>query len=610
MIHRFEKRTPHAATSEATADSIHRVKHVLKCLAKLISGKKIYAENHPTVAKFAKAYRESLRDYFELEYELVLSIERTVIKWEDEVVYENDRREESLAFLLYRDGVGEITIARDVSDDELDRLGDILKDEFHSATDEQDIVTRLWREDFEFISYRVLEDYLISEPSEEERRELEKRRSALNFEDHRESRPSLEDKGRVIIEADDPISSIDEYLRNLAESKYPHENEVQREEAFQSVVEGLLSITGEELAACHEQLRNESESENLITFMGEVIEFILLPGNPKAVRDVVNICRRIIDYITEKRKAKALSTALVLIRDFQKSRPIPEEPARIFRDFERLLCNRSLLVSLVADMQQGRDDGDVLDFLSLVGHKTIPLLCDVLRKLDQKKDHQSICRALVAIAGDDLTEVFAHLDIDNAQIALDTVYILRMSQLKTLSPKIRELIHYPDRRVKAEVISHLADIEDAEAETLLLAALGDSEEAIRIKALAALGCKNTDTARARVTSLAFAKELVHRSIEEQEAIFGALGRIGNKDTLRRIEKQLRKRHILHPQKNRHAKLLAVRALENMSAQGTAALLAKLADDGNDEVRSRARQAQKVMKKREEIPADTRKQAWK
>jgi hypothetical protein len=291
---------------------------------------------------------------------------------------------------------------------------------------------------------------------------------------------------------------------------------------------------------------------------------------------------------------------LRLIRNFQKTRSLPEESTRVFQDFEERLCDHSLLASLDTDMQQRADNGDILDFLSLVGHKAIPLLCDVLRKVDDKKHHQSICRALVAIAGDDLTEIFAHLDIDNAQIALDTVYILRMSQLKTLSPKIRELIHYPDRRVKAEVISHLADIEEAEAESLLLAALGDSERAIRIKALTALGRKRTDTVRARVTSLAFAKELTQKSVEEQEAIFGTLGRIGNKDTLQRIEKLLRKRHILHPQKARHAKMLAVRALEKMSLQGADLLLEKLADDASDEVRRRAQLALRGKKAQEEI----------
>jgi hypothetical protein len=581
-------------------DNLQRVRHILKCLAKFISGKKIYAENHPTLAKFAKAYRESFRDYFETEDELVLCVERSTIKWEDEVVYENDKREESIAFLLYRDGVGEITITGDVPDEELDQLGNILKDEFHRVADEQDIVTKLWSEDFDFISYRVLEDYLAGELSEGERRELAEKPSTPNFQDHGENRPSLKDKGRVIIEADDPIPSIGEYLRHLAEKKRPCINEAQREEALQSVIEDLLAVGKEELAEYRNQLRRESDSESLVTFMGEIIDFTLLSENPKAVRDVVNICQRIIDYIIGKKQIKALSGALVMIRDFQQSCSVPEDVVYIFQDFEKRFCDEELLASLVEEMQQKEEGEDILDFLSMVGDKTIPYLCDVLRRVDNKQNHENICKALVAIAGDDLTAVFDHLDIDNAQIALATVSILRLSKLTSLSPKIRELIHYPDRRVKSEVISHLAEIEEDEADEMLLAALGDSDKAIRIKALTALGEKYSDAVRKQVTGLAFAKDLGQKSIEEQEAVFAALGRIGNKDTLNRIEKMLKKRHLLHPHKSRDAKMLAIRALENISVNGSMALLERLAADANDDVCRRARSALKEIQTNEEF----------
>jgi hypothetical protein len=592
MINNSDKHMPSMPGCEGSPDNCDRVKYVIKCLAKFISGKKIYAANHPTLAQFAQTYRDSVRDFFKAEDELVLSIDRSTIKWEDEVVYENDKREESLAFLLYRDGVGEIAISGDVPDEELDRLGGILTDESHQGTDEQDIVTRLWQEDFEFISYRVLEDYLTSELTEEELEELKEKQKSLGIDDHPENGPSLEDKGRVIIEPDDPITSLEENLRYMAKMQWPCDSEEQKEEAFQKIAVELLTVSKQELAKYHSQLRNESESESLVTFMGEVIEFTLIKGNPKAVRDVVNICQRIIDYIIEKKRIKALTGALELIREFINRDSAPEDVAVVFRGFKRQLCDKALLTSLVEEMNEHADDKDILDFLSLVGHKTIPYLCDILRKVEDKKDHQNICKALVAMAGEDLAQLFEHLDIDNAQIALDTVYILQISKLKTLSPKIKELIHYPDRRVKAEVISHLAEIDGDEAESLLFTALEDSDQTVRIRAVGALGEKNSPVARDKITSIAFSKELGHKNLEEQEAIFSALGRIGNKATLNRIEKMLRKKHLLHPSKSRETKMLAIRALDNLSEEAAVSLLEKLADDANDAVRRRAQLALK------------------
>ena len=172
---------PHnPATSELTDSHLaEKVSAILQSLSKFIHGKKIYAKNNPTLEAFASEFRSGVESFFADQDELVLTIEQYAIKWFDTVVYENDKREGSLAFVLYKDGIGELTLQSTISNDELDRFVDIIKDEIHSFSSEEDVVTRLWKADFENISYRVLDEYLVGEFGERQpqRRRTNRRRS-------------------------------------------------------------------------------------------------------------------------------------------------------------------------------------------------------------------------------------------------------------------------------------------------------------------------------------------------------------------------------------------------------------------------------------------------
>ena len=97
--------------ADGNPHSLEKVRAVFSSLSKLVLGKKIYAKRNPTLLKFASEFDAALHDLFIDEDELVVSIEKDTIRWDGHVVYENDRRDESIAFLLYKDGIGEISIS-------------------------------------------------------------------------------------------------------------------------------------------------------------------------------------------------------------------------------------------------------------------------------------------------------------------------------------------------------------------------------------------------------------------------------------------------------------------------------------------------------------------
>lgn len=99
-----------AETPISVPPGAQAAERVLRALAKLVSGRKIYADNNPRLDQFREELSTTLREFFALEDELVLTIEQFAIHWQEHVVYENLRRDESLAFILFKDGIGELTV--------------------------------------------------------------------------------------------------------------------------------------------------------------------------------------------------------------------------------------------------------------------------------------------------------------------------------------------------------------------------------------------------------------------------------------------------------------------------------------------------------------------
>ncbi|MEJ2722902.1 MAG: hypothetical protein P8181_17455, partial [bacterium] len=195
-------------------ESVEKTRAVFTSLSKLVLGRKIYARNNPTLIKFANEFDAALHDFFIDNDELVVAVDKFVIRHGDHVVYENDRRDESIAFLLHKDGIGELSIQSTVTPEEMEAFVELIKDEVRNTSQEEDVVTKLWKADFDHISYRVLDEYLVGEFGEGRVGERESPAGILEHEDHPEI-PSFEDKGRVFVGDGNELDSIGSYLREL-----------------------------------------------------------------------------------------------------------------------------------------------------------------------------------------------------------------------------------------------------------------------------------------------------------------------------------------------------------------------------------------------------------
>jgi hypothetical protein len=571
------------------------VRAVLKSLAKFIHGKKIYAKNNPNLIKFAKEFDAALQTFFQHEEELVLAIEKHQIKWLDEVVYDHEKREESIAFLLYKDGVGELSMQRSVTFNELERFVDLVKNEIHNFSPDEDIVTKLWKADFDHISYRVLDEYLVGQFGEG--RPAEGEQSPLENEDHPDL-PSFKDKGRIIVGAKDGrLESLSSYLNNIVCQSVPDGSVEQREECLEAIAESLFLVNSEELRLCHEEMAREQDHDDLVEFLKVIIDFTLLADNPSVVRDTTNVLECIVDYLITEANPERLGEVLHTIREFVAGQQTTESARAFFWEVEDRLTDSQFLRSLgKAIGENALSPEAVFGYYVTVGKTAIPVICKLLEDLEGARLHKMACDVLVAIAGDDIAEAMNMLRIDVPHVAQDVVYLIEKSEANPPRELVPELIYYPNTRVREVIIAYLARSNTQESATLLAKLIDDTDRQIRMKVLAAVERVHCPTIAGRLLDIAFDKQLAKRAFEEQELIFKAVGRHAGEQALPRLVDMATKkpRMMFRKQNIKQRKLLAICALQNIRTVVAADTLEVLSRDKNDLVKSRARRALDAM----------------
>ncbi len=589
-----DTKTKVESESSVSPEHLAAAEQVLKALTKLVNGRKIYAANNPRLEQFRAEFDSALLRFFEMEDELVLTVDQYALRWNDHVVYENIKREESLAFILFKDGIGEVTILPHAVGKETAGLVEILTSEIHNDGSDEDVVTRFWNADFEHITYRVLDDYLSGEfgrgaadgGSDERQDETS---------DHPELLPSLNEKGRVFVDRSQTLRSVDEFLRGALTLHHPEGDDRQREALYQRLLRTVFAVPAEEIAIYTRELEEERLSDGVAAFAEAIIVFTLMPDNPSGVRDIMSILDRVLDYAVEEKNAETLTSLLTLTHEFLDRDDLADNVRIYCEKAVRRLSDPALLTILMEEIAgPSPATTATLAYATAIGRGAVEPVSRTLHRAEGTALHRQICDTLIAVAGDGAAAALDRFDIDNPQVAVDSVYIARKIGVPALTARLRELVFYPDPRVKLDMIEWLSSRRDGESTDLLMQSLADLDKRVRLRVLDALQERSDAPVREKIAELAFGKDFGDRASDEQEAIFRALGRVGDAHTVDQIRGLVEKRKLLNVGKGAESKLLAIRALERIKDHSALDVLTRLASDTNEAVKLRATRARDAL----------------
>ncbi|HXV87131.1 MAG TPA: hypothetical protein VD793_10545, partial [Gemmatimonadales bacterium] len=131
---------------------------LMQTLVKGLRATQLYLPNNPVYQQAMVNVRNALAAVWEGCDELVFTVTESDFVWEKRVVLSQTSRSDSMAWVLYKDGVRAVTLRKGVEDEELPRfLAVIHKARQLPPEANDDLLTLLWEQDFHQIQFRVVE---------------------------------------------------------------------------------------------------------------------------------------------------------------------------------------------------------------------------------------------------------------------------------------------------------------------------------------------------------------------------------------------------------------------------------------------------------------------
>lgn len=136
-----------------------QVEELLRSLTKGLRAFQMYLPNNPVYQRAVQNVRAAFLPIWNSGADrLVLQIVETDIIWEEQVVYHQPNKTESLAWTLFKDGMRVLTLFPGVEEEEVIRFLEIVQRSRNLAADAgDDLLTLLWEQDFGLIQYHFTE---------------------------------------------------------------------------------------------------------------------------------------------------------------------------------------------------------------------------------------------------------------------------------------------------------------------------------------------------------------------------------------------------------------------------------------------------------------------
>jgi HEAT repeat protein len=374
--------------------------------------------------------------------------------------------------------------------------------------------------------------------------------------------------------------------------------EAEREAYFQDRMETFFHQDPAERERYASERENELNDDGLAAFAETILVFTLLQENPSAVRDISGVIERVVEYVIADRDPRTLVRLIELVRGFRSGQNLPEGVSALCDRMENALSDPVLVQSFQRELERWSPSTEhVLAYFKCIGRSVVEPLLKLLHHVEGGRLHREICQVLVHAAGTDIETLLDRLDIDNPEVARDAMFIASQIEWTSVTPRIQELLSYPDRKIRAETLELIGTIDDPAVPELFMTAAHDPDREIRCKALLAAAGRGYPQVSGYLLEVAFGKEIHDKDPDEQDAIFKALGYVGDSVVVENLRRMVEKRRLIDFTGNRENKLLAIRALEHIQEPSAEELLEKLSGDSNETVRTRATRSLAVLRAR-------------
>lgn len=473
---------------------------LIQGLVKTIKSYRIYALNNPILKKFVDEVHHKLTFYLRKHGSFRISIDEFKLIFDGEVIYENENMSESLAFLMHRNGLRELSFNDGLTSGELRdflktfRSYEILKDSH------EDLVTLLWDKEFPNIHFWATDDFLWA---------------------------SID---------------IPDNMRNIIE-KMEMPMAEQKNVEPETTPPFWLFKNGE-LDEIRKGVPQEMEEVDHINLLMILLEVISRPGEDSKMLDLaVEFLKRVFDRLLVvhdlKRLIKILSFTKILLSDPR----LNSKEVELIQRISTSLGEPKSIERLMASLARFKDiDHERLQqYFFLLSTNAIAPLCNAWLRMESPRARMAISNALVELGKQDISTLARFLTRPQPGLVRAVVNVLGKIGKDQCIPYIARVKGHRDPRVRNEALQALSLFNHQDAKRLLITFLDDPNMQVRMNASKVVAKKLGAEALPYLGPIILSQEFEKRELEEKKALLEAMSKIRAPDTVRILEEILHRR---------------------------------------------------------------------
>jgi HEAT repeat protein len=539
-----------------------QVAELINGLVKALRAYHMYLPNNPIYQRASDNLRIAFQPIWGALDELVLAVAETDFLWEEQVVYHQLNKAESIAWGLFKDGMRSLRIRRGAELEELPRFLDTInRARFLPADAGDDLLTLLWEQEFEFIQYEFVE--------------------------------FSGDGGGALPEQTGTYSGAagdDQAARDrrtaVAEEAPPRPKGVIDLEEFDSTLYFLDEGEIHHVATAVEEEYTRDVRHAALNTLFDLFE---LQGEPVIRAEILGILEALFPNFLNARDFRIAATVLREARVLaQRLQGLPPELAARLDGFVVKLSEPAIVSQLIQSIDEAP---------ALAGEATV---AEVLRELRSTALEPILTwipslgspglRKLLEGVADRLaeahpSEVVRILRSPDSEALAAVVALCGRLQLAQTVPGLGETLAHRDPAVRLASVQALAQLGTPAALGFLEKALEDADRAVRLGAVRIVGGRGYKGAQRRIEGIVLGKSVNEMDLTEKMAFFEAYGAIAGTAGLKPLSALLLPRGLLRMKESSETRACAAIALGKVRTPEAREVLQRAADDKDLVVRN-------------------------
>jgi len=549
---------------EADPAAVSAIENLMQVMMKGLRASQLYLPNNPVYQNAIQNVRAAFEPVWEHCSELDLRVTESDLTWEGTAVLKQPEKNDSLAWVLFKDGIRALSMSPGVEDEEILRFLQTLGKARNLQSDaEDDLLTLLWGQDFQQIRYDYLELGADDAPPLEKSDDPPPPASAVQQAVKEEVEEEGEEGPIGIVSMDDFDSTL--YFLDETEVKYLND-ELERE--YQQ------DLRGNVLAMLFDLLELQTYSTvraELISILENFLPYLLAVGDFRAVAYIL----------------RELQVVL------ERAREVLPEHRETLQSFPDTLSNPETLGQLLQSLDEAHvhpTEEDLGELFRELRPKALTTILEWLPKLSNERVQALLdasARRLCQAYPDQMVHA---LKGDDDDVLLGTVRIAGQLKLPPVVPGLGSLLQRGSVEVRHEVVEALASIGTPGAFKQLELAIGDEDRDVRINGVRHLAQAGHRGAFQRIEAALDGKGLKDADLTERTVFFEAFGTLAGEAGIATLQPMLVQKGFMKKKVDPEIRACAAMALGKIGTPAARELLESVAKDKDSLVRNAANKA--------------------